>query len=101
MSTATPNHGHDVCGFLSTNWPYSEPAVQVNPAASPVALLGWCWGEVVSLRAVAAVVGSTECELDAHEFNAIFGHRLGPLEAILNHAINLLHAADEARPGDF
>jgi hypothetical protein len=100
MSTAhTPQPGPDVSGILSTNWPCSVPAVQVNPAASPVALLGWCWGEVVSLRAVAAAVGAAECDLEADDLNAIFNHRFAPLEVMLKHAINQLHAAEHVKPG--
>lgn len=80
----------NVCGCMADNWMLDKPALQVNPEASPVALLGWCYGEVVSLRAVAAAVGSVECDLEADDMNAIFSHRLGPLVEVLRHAVDLL-----------
>lgn len=99
MSSGTPNHGPDVCGCMADNWVLPIPALQVNPDASPVALLGWCYGEVASLSATALALSVSEVAMDGDEINAIFRHRLEPLEAVLEHAINLLRAAGDARPG--
>ena len=82
--------GPDVCGCLSSNWLPQAPAVLANPNAGPMDLLGWCHGEVESLRATAAAVSIAECGLKANDINAIFYHRLVPLEAMLRHALDRL-----------
>ncbi|WP_394788774.1 hypothetical protein [Rhodoferax sp.] len=90
IATKPCEPGPDVCGCLTTNWMPNAPAVLVNPSASPIDLLGWCHGEVESLRATAAAVSIAECALRADDLNAIFYHRLVPLEAMLRHALDRL-----------
>jgi hypothetical protein len=100
MSRAqTHQPGPDVCGCMADNWMLQTPALQANPAASPAALLGWCYGEVASLSATAMALCMAKVEIDGDEINAIFRHRLEPLQAMLQHAINQLAAADDAKAG--
>jgi hypothetical protein len=88
--------GPDVCGCMADNWMLQTPALQANPAASPAALLGWCYGEVASLSATAMALCVAKVEIDGDEINAIYRHRLGPLQAMLRYAINQLAAAERA-----
>lgn len=80
--------GPDVCGCLASNWMPKAPAVLVNPSASPMDLLGWCHGEVESLRATTeAFTCCSEVSLTTDDLYAIFHHRLVPLEAMLRHVL--------------
>ena len=102
-ATRTPQPGPNVCGCMADNWMIDMPALQVNPAASPVALLGWCYGELVSLESIAAALGSTDSRLSGEDVNAIFTHRLEPLTAMFRHVVGLLRDVDRetenAKPG--
>lgn len=98
-ATLTPQPAPNVCGCLADNWMFDMPALQVNPAASPVALLGWCWGELASLESTAEALGGAAAGLTGEGINAIFTHRLAPLCEVLNHAIDLINAAEPAKPG--
>lgn len=91
--------GPNVCSCMADNWMLDIPALQVNPAASPVALLGWCYGELVSLESIAAALGSTDSRLSGEDVNAIFTHRLVPLREVLSHAIDLINADERAKTG--
>ena len=81
-------------GFLADNWIGAQktPALIVNPKASPMDQLAWCWSEARSLSAASsALVAGGEC-IEAEEFAAMFYMRLPALTAMLEHAINGLHS---------
>jgi len=67
-----------VTGWLAENWPaFAEakcPPIIINPAASTGDVLAWCYGEAVSLEAVARVYRD-----DDGDVGRIFLHRLQPL----------------------
>ena len=89
--------GPDVCGHLASNWlEFNRPALIISPQARPGDLLAWCWAEVKSLNESAnTYLGLAPDDMTPNEFSAIFSHRLQPLEAVLEHAVNLL--SNEAR----
>lgn len=83
-----------VIGYLAENWTaYNQenPAVIVNPKASPMDQLAWCWGEARSLSAASSALVTGGESIDADEFGAVFYMRLPALAAMLGHAINRLH----------
>lgn len=78
-------------GYLSRNWGAlnsEAPAIVINPAASPLDLLAWCWGEVESLHQVAKVCDETG--MDGEALGAVFLHRLAPLSAVFCDAIQAM-----------
>ena len=92
-----------VIGYSAENWiglNEKTPAVIVNPDASPLDQLAWCWGEVASLNAAAMVVRLGGNDLEVEDFSAIFGMRLPALAAVLTDAIHRLYGAESQRqPG--
>ena len=80
-------------GHLAKNWPSlnaSAPAIIVNPAASPLDVLAWCWGEVESLRAIVDVIGESGAGVDGNAVADVLLHRLAPLSAVRHDAIQAL-----------
>lgn len=78
-------------GYLSRNWGAlnsEAPAIVINPSASPLDLLAWCWGEVESLHQVAKVCDETG--MDGEALGAVFLHRLAPLSAVFCDAIQAM-----------
>lgn len=94
-------------GHLAKNWPSlneGEPAIIVNPAASPLDVLAWCWGEVESLRAAVDVMGESGACVDGDAVSGVLLHRLAPLSAVMQDAIQALvtaqrQAAQQKGPG--
>lgn len=87
MSTNAP------VGHLAKNWPSlnaSAPAIIVNPAASPLDVLAWCWGEVESLRATVDVMGESGASVDGDAIADVLLHRLAPLSAVMHDAIQVM-----------
>jgi hypothetical protein len=92
-------------GLLARNWGALNaqvPAIIVNPAASPLDVLAWCWGEVESLHQAARVFEN----MDSEAVSAIFLHRLAPLSAVFCDALQtivrerMLAGADALQGGD-
>lgn len=80
-------------GHLAKNWPSlnaSEPAIIVNPAASPLDVLAWCWGEVESLRAAVDVMGESGTCVNGDAIADVLLHRLAPLSAVMCDAIQVM-----------
>ena len=80
-------------GNLAKNWPSlnrEQPAIIVNPAASPLDVLAWCWGEVKSLRLAAEGLVGSDDALDGEVVYAVFLHRLAPLSDVMCDAIQAL-----------
>ena len=99
MSAPKPATG--AVGYLAGNWPSlndTEPAVIVNPAASPADVLAWCWGEVESLHHAAEAIAAARNGCDADEFNAVFVHRLEPLARVMERAMDALARQAMAGP---
>lgn len=85
-------------GHLSKNWGAlnrEEPAIIVNPAASPLDVLAWCWGEVESLHQVAKTCD--EQGMDGEALGAVFLHRLAPLSDVLSDVIQDLWVEQKQR----
>lgn len=94
METLNTPCGPHLLGYLAENWiglnePDTVPAVIVNPDATPLALLAWCWGEAKHLSDISALLCASG-EVDP----GIFYHRLPGLTAALEHAIERLRKAD-------
>lgn len=80
-------------GNLAKNWPSlntETPAIIVNPAASPLDVLAWCWGEVKSLRMAAEALSGSHESIDSDVVYAVFLHRLAPLSDVMCDAIQAL-----------
>ena len=91
-------------GYLAEGWlgvNEDTPAVVVNPDATAVDLLAWVCGEVRSLDATArALVGRTvgDSTIDVCDFEAMFVHRIAPMERVLDLALcQLLDRRDAER----
>jgi len=73
------------------------PALIVNPDATTLGLLGWCWGEVSCLKsAVEALVTVEAGAIEIPDFVAAALHRLVPLESMLSHAMDRVTAEGRA-----
>ena len=90
----TANKHVNVMGYLTHNWPGLNdevPALIINPEATPLDMLAWCWGEVASLQAALNVLAASHEPVEPGELSGIFLHRVAPLERVLDQAItNLL-----------
>ena len=85
------------CGHLADNWPSlteNAPAVVVNPSASPLAVLAWCWGEVESLSQICHALAQSRDAIDSAAFTAGVLHRLAPVSAPMSEAISALVRSD-------
>lgn len=89
-------------GYLAHNWSgfnTETAALVVNPQASLLELLGWCWGEIRSLQASAQAFDAASAAggiIEPRDFGAIFSHRLDPLVEVMTLALNELHAERQA-----
>lgn len=89
-------------GYLAENWVGANedaPALVVNPQASAVDLLAWVCGELCSLEAAARAlvdVAPSDSFIAVCHFEAIFVHRLGPMERVLDLALSELIVQREA-----
>lgn len=97
----TEKHAN-VMGYLSRNWPGlndAVPALIINPEATPVDLLAWCWGEVASMQAALNTLVSLGEPIVAGELSALFLHRIAPIEVVLSEAIDALANAGQKAGG--
>lgn len=91
-----------VTGCMADNWNTlneSQPALIINPDASALDLLAWCWGEAASMEATAQMLVGGESELTAGDLSALFLHRLSPLVNALHHATSDLLNTRRAHEG--
>ncbi|ABM36283.1 hypothetical protein [Polaromonas naphthalenivorans] len=83
-----------VMGYLAQNWinlNARTPAVILNPEASPLDLMAWCWAELRSMQAAAnALVGGID-DIDKGDFSALIIHRIEPLANVFQQAMSQLH----------
>jgi hypothetical protein len=97
----TTNRKHvDAMGYLASNWGNETPALILNPKATPLDMLAWCWAEIESLRSTALALSSSSYPLDPGELSAILLHRVGPLANVMDAAMNELmgvHCATKAK----
>lgn len=99
-STIEARQNTEVVGFLAGNWPgYNEatPALVVNPAASPLDLLAWCWAEVQSLSVTVSSLSGSPNGIEPGDVSAILSHRLQPLANMLHQATTELVAEERKR----
>jgi hypothetical protein len=83
-----------VTGYLAETWSADTiDALIINPAARPVDLLTWCWGELQSIRAAVGVLHAARGELDKDDFSALIFHRIEPMASVLSLAIERLLGA--------
>ena len=83
----------NVMGYLANNWPNLNeisPALIINPDASPLDLLAWCWGEVASLNASLDALAAASVPVEPGELSGIFLHRIKPLERVMHEAVSSL-----------
>lgn len=90
--------------FLCDSWGAFEgqPALRIDAGAPAGSLAAWCWAEISSLAATARVVGtalktqpdSLLCDPDS--FDAMFLHRLQPLERVLKSLVDRLDREAQA-----
>ena len=82
-----------VIGYLAKNWVElnsEAPAIIVNPSASPLDVLAWCWGEVECLHQAADACAAAGESIDSEALGAMFLHRLAPLSHLMRDAIQAL-----------
>lgn len=93
----------EVLGYLAWNWPdcnADNPAVMLNPSAQPLDLLAWCWGELMSLTAVADALVAGDAEHCGDVFGPVFVQRLPAVRDVLEHAVNRLYAERASMSAD-
>lgn len=91
-----------VMGYLAGNWPNlndKTPALMINPEASPLDMLAWCWGEVASMQSALDALAAAQAPIEPGELSGIFLHRMAPLERVLSEAISALIALQGAKVG--
>ena len=80
-------------GYLAGNWLGANeetPALVVNPQASAVDLMAWVCGELRSLEAAAyalTAVSARDSSIEVRHFEAMFVHRIAPMERVLELAL--------------
>lgn len=83
-------------GYLADNWfgaNEDNPALIVNPDASPLDLLAWAGGELNSIEAAGdtlARIASGDSQMSVADFCAIFLHRIAPVARVLDVALTEL-----------
>ena len=90
-----------VLGYLAQNWTELNehtPAVIVNPAARPLDLMAWCWGELMALQAAADALASDADDINKGDFSALIVHRLDPLVNVFELAMEQFR--NQARDGE-
>ena len=88
-----------VVGYLTSNWDSHDnrtPAVVMNPEASPVDVLVWCWAELESMLAAANVLMTAEDDINKGDFSALILYRLEPLLVVMEKTVGHLCQADLA-----
>ena len=83
-----------VIGHLTQNWPdvnTRNPAIIVNPNASPLDLMSWCWAELRSMEAVCDVFVSGAQDIPIGDFSASIFYRIQPLTGVLEEAMRQLY----------
>jgi hypothetical protein len=88
-----------VMGYLTSNWNSHDnrtPAVVINPEASPVDVLVWCWAEMESMLAAVNVLMNAEGDINKGDFSALIFYRLDPLVAVMEKTVGHLCHADLA-----
>ena len=86
-------------GHLAKNWPALneiEPAIIVNPSASPLDVLAWCWGEVESLCHAVDAMGEAGRSVDGDAISSVLFHRIAPLSQVMSNAIQRLVEAQRS-----
>lgn len=91
-------------GYLAgCNIPSDEPpALIVNPDATALGLLGWCWGEVACLKSIVDALAMSEGgPIEIADLVGAALHRLEPLKSMLGHVITRVAAEGRvsASPG--
>lgn len=93
-------------GYLADNWlgaNEEEPALVINPEASPLDLLAWAGGELHSIEAAGdalARIASGDSQISIAEFTAIFLHRIVPIARVLDVALTeLVEQRNQAKAG--
>ncbi|MDP3797411.1 MAG: hypothetical protein Q8R06_09710 [Polaromonas sp.] len=92
MSTAK-REAVDVMGYLARNWleqNKDNPALILNPKATPLDMLAWAWGEITSLEATLLALTAGQHEITTGDLSAIIQHRLCPLSNVMDFAIHAL-----------
>lgn len=85
-----------VAGYLAGNWSGQSDgsiAVIVNPGATALQLMAWCWGELMSVAAASAALAESTTTLDIDHHNRIYMHRLPPVVDVMERAILMLQSA--------
>lgn len=86
-----------VIGYLAENWAGlndKTPAVIVNPDATPMDQLAWCWGEAASLSRLSSLAVAAGKDFDFGDFHDLFYMRLPALAGMLEYAIAHLARAN-------
>ena len=99
MST---NKHVNVMGYLANNFGSineSVPALIINPEATPLDLLGWCWGEIASMQAALDALASAGVPIEPGELSGIFLHRIAPLERVMHEAVDALMTQHKSMKG--
>lgn len=92
----------EVMGYLAGNWTSlnnKTPALILNPDASPLDLLAWCWGEIASMNASLDSLASAEAHIEPAELSGIFLHRMAPLQSVMHEAVSFLIAEKALKKG--
>lgn len=101
MSSTTEDRKNTiVVSNLGGSWPgYNEetPALILNPRATPMDLLAWCWAEMQSLNATVLRLSCSTVEMEPSEVLTILNHRVGPLTNVMKQAVGELVAEDRKR----
>lgn len=92
----------NVMGYLANNFSGINeivPALIINPEATPLDMLAWCWGEIVSMQASLDSLTSASAPLDPGELSGIFLHRMAPLERVMHEAVCALVEQQKSTTG--
>ena len=98
----TANKHVNVMGYLANNFHginEAVPALIINPEATPLDMLAWCWGEIVSMQSSLDSLASASAPLEPGELSAIFLHRIAPLERVMHEAVCALIQQQKSTTG--
>ncbi|WP_395055725.1 hypothetical protein [Polaromonas sp.] len=98
MSTTQRKPVH-VMGYLASNWVGANdknPTLILNPEATPLDMLAWCWAEIVALQATMNAISGRQFEIEPSDLEAIFQHRITPLASVMRVAVDELMAARDS-----
>ena len=92
----------NVMGYLASNFVNINekvPALIINPEATPLDLLAWCWGEITSLQAALEVLASSDEAIEPDKLSGIFLHRIEPLACVMHEAMDMLIEQKRSKTG--